>query len=149
MVVQKIISRTKHVLELDISDILEMNDIHIEVTDQIKLEKAYAFLVDKVIYIKSNLDERLRKFIILHELGHFFLHNEKSAYAFKTYGTSKMEMEANMFAALYLLNDVDLSDLDIPAYLISEGVPKKIAYRCHELIEENKSTLDRHPECLA
>ncbi|AYO30642.1 ImmA/IrrE family metallo-endopeptidase [Biomaibacter acetigenes] len=54
----------------------------------------------KLIGVKSELDEPIKKLVIAHELGHFVLHPEGNFYFVmdKTMFYNKFEYQANMFA---------------------------------------------------
>lgn len=64
------------------------------------------------IFLNESLDEYMEKEVLFHELGHHFLHRHISVSAFnehKLYDmSSKYEIEANTFAANYILSDEDI-----------------------------------------
>lgn len=65
------------------------------------------------ISINSDLPETLQRIIVTHELGHAFLHAAAAGVnAFDDFelfdGTSRMEYEANIFAAEFLMEDADV-----------------------------------------
>ncbi len=65
----------------------------------------------KFIVLNSDLDEFSRKIVLAHELGHAVLHNSKDINLMKDYyllpKNSRLEKEANSFAAELLFNEED------------------------------------------
>lgn len=62
----------------------------------------------KFIVLNENLSELLTKFVLCHELGHAFLHDDDFILDLKVNFSgmdSKIELEANCFAAYLLLDD--------------------------------------------
>lgn len=63
----------------------------------------------RCIYINSDIeDENYKRLIMAHELGHAILHMKENCYFIKNktlLSTSKIERDANKFAAELLLND--------------------------------------------
>lgn len=84
-----------------------------------------------LIFIKTNLDETYRRFVLYHEIGHYLLHYEIDGHY--SYYTSKyknkLENQANDFACECLLYDEDIEDINIIDLLICKGVPLNIAVR--------------------
>ena len=68
----------------------------------------------KLIMINSDLPESIQRSILVHELGHADLHSDSAISAFHEFtfldDTDRMEYEANIFAAEFLLNDEDVFD---------------------------------------
>ena len=66
----------------------------------------------KLIMINSDLPESIQRIILVHELGHADLHSDSAISAFHEFtfldDTDRMEYEANIFAAEFLLNDEDV-----------------------------------------
>ena len=64
------------------------------------------------IYLCDNLDEFMSNIIVFHELGHHFLHKHLAVSSFQECSLydmkSKPEMEANIFAANYMISDQDV-----------------------------------------
>lgn len=82
------------------------------------------------IVINGNYDERSRRVMCAHELGHIFLHDETLNNFANPYSKINMEAEyeANLFA-LALLEDRDnlIMDMeDIPAYLVHTIVENSV-----------------------
>lgn len=62
----------------------------------------------RCIYINSELDENFAKIVMAHELGHAILHIKENCTFMKSHTlllTSRIEREANYFAAYLLIND--------------------------------------------
>jgi len=75
------------------------------------------FLVNarcKVITINSDLPDHIRRIIVTHELGHAVLHRCAAISAFHDFAmfddTNRMEYEANVFAAEFLLEDDEVTE---------------------------------------
>lgn len=63
----------------------------------------------KVITINSDLPDHIQRIILTHELGHAVLHSDAAISAFHDFAmfddADRMEYEANVFAAEFLLDD--------------------------------------------
>ena len=75
------------------------------------------FLVNsrrKIITINSDLPDHIQRIIVTHELGHAILHSDAAISAFHEFAmfddTDRMEYEANVFAAEFLLEDTEVTD---------------------------------------
>lgn len=88
-------------------------------------------IFNNFIFLRKNLPSNYRKFVILHELGHYILHKKDAiAFSYSYLGyRNKLEIEADTFACMYLLQNADLEDLDVLSYLTHNGVPEKIALK--------------------
>jgi len=66
------------------------------------------------IFLNDSLDEHMEIVVLFHELGHHFLHRHLAVSTFKENGlydmSSKLEIEANIFAADYLIDDEDVME---------------------------------------
>ena len=66
------------------------------------------------IFLSDNLDEHMEKVVLFHELGHHFLHRHHAVSTFKENGlydmSSKLEIEANIFAANFIISDEDIME---------------------------------------
>lgn len=64
------------------------------------------------IFLSDSLDEHMEKVVLFHELGHHFLHRHHAVSAFKENGlydmSSRLEIEANIFAANFIISDEDV-----------------------------------------
>lgn len=60
------------------SDILSENGINVLEVDSLPQNTDSMALFTNDIFIRKNLDEYYKKFLILHELGHIFLHYDGS-----------------------------------------------------------------------
>jgi len=70
----------------------------------------------QIIMLNSSLPEELRPVILAHEIGHAVLHRKETGLrAFHEFAvfdqTSRMEYEANLFAAEFLMRDEDVLEL--------------------------------------
>lgn len=63
----------------------------------------------KLIVINSDLPDSIQRIIIAHELGHAVLHSDSAINTFHEFAmfedTNRMEYEANVFAAEFMLSD--------------------------------------------
>ncbi|WP_320973832.1 ImmA/IrrE family metallo-endopeptidase [Dysgonomonas capnocytophagoides] len=93
-----------------------------------------------VIFIKPGLPDQHENFLLLHELGHYFLHMRTgiSDIALQLRNTRREENEANIFACLYLLDNQIHDNEYYDTYLCSVGVPVKIADYVQECIHQYK-----------
>jgi Zn-dependent peptidase ImmA (M78 family) len=69
----------------------------------------------KIIHINSNLQPHMQRQVCAHELGHALIHKKVNTVFWDTHTflcTSKLEMEANMFAAELLIADSELSQCE-------------------------------------
>ena len=68
----------------------------------------------KLIMLNSDLSESIQRIILAHELGHAALHESAALSAFHEIAlfdnTDRMEYEANIFAAEFLLEDADVME---------------------------------------
>lgn len=68
----------------------------------------------KLIVINSDLPENIQRIIIAHELGHAVLHGDSAISAFHEFAifdaTDRMEYEANVFAAEFMLDDDEVME---------------------------------------
>lgn len=97
-----------------------------------------------IIFISADLDERKRKYVCAHELGHVIMHGGYNRFFMDSctlMQTSRYEIEADRFAADLLYEDRDLQEYleytlpvtaaclglseDIAAYRLSTVLPKK------------------------
>ncbi len=89
-------------------------------------------IVNKIIFIKRNLNATYKNFIIMHELGHYVLHQDFSiCYSFTDDFSCDKEQEANLFAVLHLLklttSTTIHSESNLVEQLLTVGVPQSIA----------------------
>lgn len=61
------------------------------------------------IFLNEELDEHMERVVMFHELGHHFMHRHYAVATFKEHTlydmSSKMEIEANTFAANFMISD--------------------------------------------
>ena len=64
------------------------------------------------IFLNNSLNEHMEKIVLFHELGHHFLHRHHAVSAFRENGlydmSSRLEIEANIFAANFIISDEDV-----------------------------------------
>lgn len=90
----------------------------------------------KIIHINNKLDNDFKIFVCAHELGHAVLHPNKNTSFLKThtlFSTSKIEIEANTFAAELLILDEMIEDCkrsNKSIYDIAKisGVPEQLVH---------------------
>lgn len=88
------------------------------------------------IFLKPDLTEEYRQFLLWHEFGHYKLHYDKNM-CFNFYLSRynwKTEQEANLFAAMGLLKDEMLEDQNIISLLTHKGMPEPIAVKLVEFL---------------
>lgn len=129
MTLDKILQAYKRIEERgDVYRLLNDLDIHLFYQDM-KVAGSI-FMMDGYvsIFIQYNLIQK--EFYILHEVGHYLLHQDISL---QLYGSSKAEYEANLFACVYLLYG-DIYDRYYENILQSNGVPSNIISRYRDMI---------------
>ena len=76
----------------------------------------------KLIVINSDLPDSIQRIIIAHELGHAVLHSDSAINTFHEFAmfedTNRMEYEANVFAAEFMLSDQTAKCLYVPPELL-------------------------------
>ena len=74
----------------------------------------YRFIKNnKIIIVSEGLQEKTKRFILAHELGHAVLHRKENCFYLKhntLAKTSTYEIEANKFASELLINDDELKE---------------------------------------
>lgn len=86
------------------------------------------------IHINHSIDEALQKFVCAHELGHAVLHRDANTPFLKKntfFSTSKIEVEANKFAAELLMPDdllLEYSHLTIYEIAMMANVPREVVH---------------------
>lgn len=84
------------------------HDLHNEINGYYKYERRNQFIV-----INENLDEYLQRVVCAHELGHAVLHKNVNTPFMRNntfLSVSKIEREANQFAAQFLISDDSLEE---------------------------------------
>ena len=102
--------RTKNPFE-----IAEACNINIKYRDFKDLKGMYTVMQRcPFIFLNISLDEHMEKVVLFHELGHHFLHRHHAVSAFKEHGlydmSSKLEIEANIFAANFIISDEEVME---------------------------------------
>lgn len=106
--------------------------------DKTKMDSMLKILNNQsIIFMKTNLDETYKTFLIYHELGHYLLHYEKDMkYSFYlSRYKNRLELEANTFACLCLLENESCIDINIIELLNNKGVPNKLALQFYNYIQ--------------
>lgn len=130
------------VLELDCFDAYCLADrLGIDLVydnDMLQNEPAKLVCLPKhtMLYLNETLGTE-EEYLIYHEIGHYVLHSDQGIN--KLFNNRRLEYEANMFASLCLVH-ADLTADYYSMYLISKGVPQKIALDFHEAIYQYKQT---------
>lgn len=91
----------------------------------------------KVITLNSDLPEEIRRIILIHELGHAVLHSSLQLCEFHEFSfmcdTNRLEYEANIFAAEFILEDDE----------VLEAVKEENDYfRCAQILSVPPEVLD-------
>lgn len=144
--VNKIIGKINELPSTDVYELLYLLDIEIHETDFLKNRKCDSQIISfggvTGIYIKQELKEEYKQFLLLHELGHYLLHYDDNM-NFNFYLSrykSKLEVEANLFACIALLKKMNLSkNSSLINVLIQNGVPEQIAHYNADKIQINNT----------
>lgn len=89
-------------------------DVHVEYNYALKECKGLYLQVlgNKFAYLNGNLDEHIRRVVLAHELGHDLLHQEIAQVGIQEFSLydmqNRVEYEANLFAADFLLSDKEV-----------------------------------------
>lgn len=93
------------------------------------------------IYVSTELNDHELKIVLCHELGHIILHDITCEYYYSSYlNKGKLEMQANYFASLLLLDENNfekcyLENLSIDQLSSYFEVPKElIEYRLGDVV---------------
>ena len=140
---KKIMERVEVIKSLSTKNMLDNEGIDVIYDETLcygrdsRIVKGYGQVV---IFIKPGLPEQYENFLLLHELGHFYLHMMTgiSDTALQIRNILREENEANIFACLYLLNNLIYDNEYYDTYLCSVGVPVKIADYVQECIYQYK-----------
>ena len=90
----------------------------------------------KKIFLKTNLPPPREQFVILHELGHYFLEYENGIlHLGKSEVGGRMEWQADLFAALYLLKNKE-PESPLIDYLQLNGCPENTACRVYDYLAD-------------
>lgn len=95
----EILGALKECRGLSINQIIHKEHIF---TYKIELENAYGVILkgsESYIFIDKSITEKYAEFVLLHELGHYFLENDSGSYLC-TNNTDMSELRANVYACL-------------------------------------------------
>lgn len=112
----------------DYNRIVEDEKIKVRFID---LDSAYGTILignETFIFLNEEMDNKLTNYVMLHELGHYFL-NGSGVYCF-TEKENNTEIEADVFACLMLG--------ETKQKWINEGCPSKIADGVHNYLTNYK-----------
>ena len=90
----------------------------------------------RCIFINDNLSESDKRLVAAHELGHAILHQHENCYFMRNYTlllTSKIEREANLFAADLLIPDEAIIEAIDRGYTVRQ-LARMVGY-CEEFVE--------------
>lgn len=102
----------------------------------------------KFIHINSDLPEYRQKFVCAHELGHAIMHPDANTPFLRNntlLSVNRLEIEANQFAACFLLSDRELREYLEYGYTIGQiamcsGLPESLVqYRAETFTFKNKN----------
>lgn len=130
---RKIERALKELEIIELENYLKKENLKIYATSNLD-EKEDGCLCGNKIFVRKHLPHNYRRFVILHELGHYIMHKRDSlAFSYTNLGyRNKLEVEADMFACLKMLSGNELVDVNIIDLLQRKGVPKNIAIRFTE-----------------
>lgn len=89
-------------------------NVHVEYNYNLKECKGLYLQVlgNTFVYLNGNLDEPIRRVVLAHELGHDLLHREIAKVGIQEFSLydmqNRVEYEANLFAADFLLSDKEV-----------------------------------------
>lgn len=88
------------------------------------------------IFLNDKLDEYMERVVMFHELGHHFMHRYNAVSTFKEHTlydmSSKMEIEANVFAANFMISDEEVEQNSCYQYT-SEQLAREL-FVPHEIL---------------
>ena len=126
----------------NIYELLYLNDIEVIEFEKMNQRKADSMICANDgnfgIFIKPDLPEKYKQFLLWHEFGHYTLHYDPDMH-FNFYLSRykwRTEHEANTFAALALLSDHELENVNVISLLQRKGVPEEIALRVFETMRK-------------
>lgn len=112
------------------------HDLHHEINGYYKYDRRNQYIV-----INNNLDKHKQRVVCAHELGHAVLHkhvNTPFMRANTLFSVSKIELEANRFAAEFLITDEELFEFESLQHIASiHNVPielLRLKYLCKEVL---------------
>lgn len=85
-------------------------------------EEPDALIIKNYIGIKKGISLELWNYLVLHEMGHYFLHMDRSSMWNNTIVKDKYELEADAFACRKILEFMDITG-KVNTTLLNSGVP--------------------------
>lgn len=114
----------------ELCDYLDICFLYFDLPDNIK--GFYTMIGDKkMIYLNTSLDEKEKRTVCAHELGHALLHEKENVIFLseKTYNIcNKLEIEADTFCAYLLLDEITSPDeiMTLERIICETGLPSHI-----------------------
>lgn len=109
--VNKLLSKYKTNNPYELADYLNIQLLHCDLGGYYG---CYRYLKKhRCIFINSGLSEKIALFVLAHELGHAILHQAENCYFMRNktlLSLSKIEKEANLFAAYLLMPQSEIND---------------------------------------
>jgi hypothetical protein len=93
-----------------------------------------------IIFLKPTTNTQYIRFLLWHEFGHYILHRKPNMRMNYYLSTRWMETEqqANIFAVLGVLHNVDLAGKDPVQVAVADGVPQPIAEDVFRILAEHR-----------
>ena len=114
-------------------ELAEYLNIQVQIGNLGSCSGCYMFLKNhRCIFLNENLDEYERTVVMAHELGHAIMHRKENCYFIRSKTfllTSKNEIEANRFAAEFLIPDISIFENDtltIKQFSKLSGYPEEL-----------------------
>lgn len=114
-------------------ELAEYLNIQVQIGSLGSCSGCYMFLKNhRCIFLNENLDEYERTVVMAHELGHAIMHRKENCYFIRSKTfllTSKNEIEANRFAAEFLIPDISIFENDtltIKQFSKLSGYPEEL-----------------------
>lgn len=129
---QEILGALKICRGMSVDQIIQKENIS---TYKIDLESAYGVILkggESYIFIDKSINEEYAEFVMLHELGHYFLEHNSGSYLC-TKKNNLSEVRANVYACLML----GFSYVE----WINHGCPIKVAKEVNHFISQNMENI--------
>lgn len=139
MIQEKIKEQLNKVLQTGLEDMIKEHGITITYCGHLQAP-AYLLMTGgkATIIMRNDLTPQEHHFVLLHEIGHYLLDYENGTYSFNAqFSTNKSELHANLFACLYLIEQMEYLEESIIDYLKRCGCPSKIASNIYDYLCQN------------